>query len=120
MNGVKFFKYLRWILHLGLFITAIFFTREAMEKFFSGDTGITHQELFSDLYHPTIIMCPRFGNEIHKYGRDFDITYTILAEDYYTYIDNLTLIIGENYLKMSNTKVYLREVYTYFQGIYDT
>ena len=46
---VKIFKYLGWILYLGLFLTAILFTREAMEKFFSGDTGITLSEEKIDL-----------------------------------------------------------------------
>ena len=46
---VKFFKYLGWILYFGLFITAILFTREAMEKFFSGNTSITYHETNIDL-----------------------------------------------------------------------
>ena len=116
MNVVKFFKYLRWILYLGLFIAAMLFTSEAVEKFYSGDTGITHNEMNIDLHHPTIIVCPGHGDDIYNYERDFNITYTMIAEDYLTYIDNLTLRIGENHLKMSNTKVYLREIYTYWSG----
>ena len=71
---VKFFKYLGWILYLGLFITTIFFTREAMEKFFSGDTSITYHETNIDLHHPTITMCPhisrvhKLSGEFHRYG----------------------------------------------------
>ena len=120
---VKFFKYLGWILYLGLFITTIFFTREAMEKFLSGDTSITYHETNIDLHHPTITMCPhltlvhRLSGEFYRYGMDFNITYTIIAENYLTNIDNLTLIIGENYLKMSEIKVYLKEIYTYFKGV---
>ena len=54
---VKIFKYLGWILYLGLFLTAILFTREAMEKFFSGDTGIKQYKDKSNLHYPTITMC---------------------------------------------------------------
>ena len=118
---IKFFKYLGWILYLGLFITAILFTREAIEKFFSGDTGITqHFEKKIDLRYPTITMCPKlnvYDGEFYKYGMDFNITYAIVAEDYLTYMDNLTLNIGENFLKISNTKVYLQEIYTHFDGV---
>jgi len=113
---IKFFKYLGWILYLGLFITAILFTREAIGKFFSGDTGITqHFEKKIDLHYPTITMCPKlnvYDGEFYEYGIDFNITYAIIAEDYLTYIDNFTLSIGENFLKISNTKVYLQEIYT--------
>ena len=104
----KFFKYLGWILYLGLFITAILFTREAIEKFFSGDTGITqHFEKKIDLRYPTITMCPKlnvYDGEFYKYGMDFNITYAIVAEDYLTYMDNLTLNIGENFLTARQKK----------------
>ena len=54
--------------------------------------------------HPTITIClgePLIDGEFYKYGTDFNITYAIIAEDYLTYIDYLTLSIGENYLNIS-------------------
>ena len=116
---VKIFKYLGWILYLGLFLTAILFTREAMEKFFSGDTGITLSEEKIDLQHPTITICFKVRvreREFFRYGTDFNITFVVKSEDYKN-IDNFTLSIGENDLKMSSTKVYLQEMYTYFSGV---
>ena len=111
---VKFFKYLGWILYLGLFITTILFTREAMEKFFSGDTGITLSEEKIDLQHPTItIVCFKVRvreKEFFRYGTDFNVTFVVKSEDYKN-IDDFTLSIGENDLKMSSTKVYLQEIY---------
>ena len=82
---VKFFKYFGWILYLGLFITTIFFTREAMEKFFSGDTSTTYHETNIDLHHPTITMCPhltwvhRLSGEFYRYGISHIITFKIFV-----------------------------------------
>ena len=82
---VKFFKYLGWILYLGLFITTILFTREAMEKFLSGDTSITYHETNIDLHHPTITMCPhiswvhKLSGEFYRYGISHIITFKIFV-----------------------------------------
>ena len=82
---VKFFQYLGWILYLGLFITTILFTREAMEKFLSGDTSITYHETNIDLYHPTITMCPhifrvdKLSGEFYRYGISHIITFKIFV-----------------------------------------
>ena len=99
---VKFFKYLGWILYLGLFLTAILFTREAMDKFFSGDTGITHYQEKIDFLHPTIIICLGEPGDLHKYGMDFNITYTIIAEDYFTYIRNRVNTVVEFHAQKEN------------------
>ena len=118
-TSVKKFKFFEWIIYLGLFLTSIFFTRQAMEKYFSEETGIKqYEEKKTNLYHPTIIMCLGYHDRsLYKYERDFNITYAIIAEDYLTYIDNFTLSIGENDLKMSKTKVQLNEIYTLKKGI---
>ena len=121
---VKSFNYLGWILYLGLFSTTILFTREAMEKFFSGDTGIKQYKESINLHHPTIAMCiGKFSNtqasfgELFKYERDFNMTYAIVAEDYLTIIDRASLNIGKNELNSAEGVVYLNEIYTYSSGL---
>ena len=109
---VGWFKILGWILYLGLFITSISFTWEVKEKFYSGTTGIEKYDEEIKSY-PTMTMC--FKEEIWKYGRDFNMTYATMisvkkAED------RAILRIGENNLGTSDGKLYMKEIYTEWEG----
>ena len=109
---VGWFKILGWVLYLGLFITAIIFTWEVIEKFSSGTTGIEKYDEEIKSY-PTMTMC--FKEKIWKYGRDFNMTYATMisvkeAED------KAILRIGENNLGTSDGKLYMKEIYTEWEG----
>ena len=109
---VGWFKILGWVLYLGLFITSISFTWEVKEKFYSGTTGIEKYDEEIKSY-PTMTMC--FKEKIWKYGRDFNMTYATMisvkkAED------KAILRIGENNLGTSDGKLYMKEIYTEWEG----
>ena len=109
---VGWFKILGWVLYLGLFITSISFTWEVKEKFYSGTTGIEKYDEEIKSY-PTMTMC--FKEGIWKYGRDFNMTYATMisvkkAED------RAILRIGGNNLGTSDGKLYMKEIYTEWEG----
>ena len=108
----NFFKIIEWILYLVLFAIAIFFTWEAIEKFYSRYLGIEKYDEEIKSY-PTMTMC--FKEKIWKYGRDFNMTYATMisvkeAED------KAILRIGENNLGTSDGKLYMKEIYTEWEG----
>ena len=108
----NFFKIFEWILYLVLFLIAIFFTWEAIDKFYSRSTSIEKYEEEIKFY-PTMTMC--FKEGIWKYGRDFNMTYAIVTS-YEDIEDKVTLKLGQNNLGISGGKLNMKEIYTEWEG----
>ena len=107
---LNFFKILEWISYLGLFGTGIFFTWEAIEKFYRQDTGIKHyKEKFEFKLHPTITFC--FKEFFWKF-EDFNISYATIIDHMYNFGEQVNLNIGENDLVFAEGKINLRQIYT--------
>ena len=115
----NFFLFLEWILYLGLFAIAIFFTWGVMQKYKSRAIGITQYEEKIDV-HPTITIC--FDEVLGlamgwQVPEDFNISYNVYNKfnhEWQQYID--TLSIGVNDLLMSDAKVNLEKLYTGYDG----
>ena len=108
----NFFKIIEWILYLVLFAIAIFFTWEAIEKFYSRYLGIEKYDEEIKSY-PTMTMC--FKEGFWKYGRDFNMSYATMTS-VVDVEDKVILRIGENNLGTSDGKLYIKEIYTEWEG----
>ena len=113
MKSVYFFRILEWGFYLFLFLISIYFAWEVLDKFNSQDRGIRHRE--EDVKeHPTIIFC----NSTAIYGQDFNITYkTLNGMSLGQVKDSVLLKLDENLLELSGEKIFLKEVYTIFDGV---
>ena len=115
----KFFLFLEWLLYLGLFAIAIFFTWGVMQKYKSRAIGITQYEEKID-FHPTITICfdEVLGLAIGwQVPEDFNISYNVYNKfnhEWQQFLD--TLSIGVNDLLMSDAKVNLEKLYTGYDG----
>ena len=82
-SQVKYFKVIEWTLFLGLSGISAIFMWGVLEKFFSGKTSFTQvEEPIKEL--PTITLClsmPDSRKIEYQYGKDFEITYRISAEN---------------------------------------
>ena len=82
-SQVKYFKFIEWTLFLGLCGISAIFMWGVLEKFFSGKTSFTQvEEPIKEL--PTITLClsmPDSRKIEYQYGKDFEITYRISAEN---------------------------------------
>ena len=108
----NFFKIIEWILYLVLFAIAIFFTWEAIEKFYSRYLGIEKYDEEIKSY-PTMTMC--FKEGFWKYGRDFNMSYATMTS-VVDVEDKLILRIGENNIGITQGKLLLKEIYTEWEG----
>ena len=113
MKSVYFFRILEWGFYLFLFLISIYFAWEVLDKFNSQDRGIRHRE--EDVKeHPTIIFC----NSTAIYGQDFNITYkTLNGMSLGQVKDSVLLKLDENLLELSGEKIFLKEIYTIFDGV---
>ena len=82
-SQLKYFKVIEWTLFLGLCGISAIFMWGVLEKFFSGKTSFTQvEEPIKEL--PTITLClsmPDSRKIEYQYGKDFEITYRISAEN---------------------------------------
>ena len=108
----NFFKIIEWILYLVLFAIAIFFTWEAIEKFYSRYLGIEKYDEEIKSY-PTMTMC--FKEGFWKYGRDFNMSYATMTS-VVDVEDKVILRIGENNIGISEGKLLLKEIHTEWEG----